>query len=324
MDTIQDVIGMFDPALEEDQEVQVSVTAPRKKMQFDRLWPAELLQYIGAPKTVPLVVEGSSVACPNCGGAGALYVYVWSKGPFRFPDGAKVKWLDGEGIAPGWYKGETHSAPCPVCQDDRRKEYLEANCGLRGRDLETTISTFKAGGPFLAKEPAEKLVRGLLAQNENPKGFVTLWGEPGRGKSHLLKAVVNGFRAVNVYSRYVNAADLLQEIKDNFSGANGGILAEEAIQYYRRVRVLCIDELDKVQLTGWSEQTLHRLLDARFNDQAALLTVLAMKPNPAALPESLDYLASRISGGVVEEVAGGDMRPYQGAAARRFYQMPDL
>jgi chromosomal replication initiation ATPase DnaA len=73
--------------------------------------------------------------------------------------------------------------------------------------------------------------------------------------------------------------------------------------------VLCIEEVDRVNLTGWARETLHRLLDARYNQRRELLTVLASNLAPEQLPADFGYLASRMRGGQVVEVAGLDMRP---------------
>lgn len=310
-DTIRDVITNMDLPRGEPIGGYAPVPIPD-----DRIWPAELKALFDNPNAVKLQIEGPAIACINCGGAGMLFVYVWIRGPFSSPNGGKVKWLSGDGIESGWYIGETHSAPCPCCQGDAWREYLQANCGLHDKDLYITLEGFKSGGPYLEKEEAKKAAAGLLAQNKTPKGFVTFFGEPGRGKSHLLKGIINGFRGIGVYARYINAADLIQEIRDHFSDERGGVAVESVIQHYRKVRVLAIDELDQVQLTEWTKQTLHRLLDSRY-ESGNLLTVLAMRPTPEQLPDDLAYLISRIRGGVAVHVRGGDMRPFQGNRARK-------
>ena len=315
MDAIQDVLNDLEaPAVDVSTQTESTPAAP---VFDDRLWPAELKALLGNPHAVKLEIVGVPNLCPNCNGAGIMQIFTWLRGPMRAPNGGKVKWLEGPGLAPGWYTGETTSAPCPVCQEDGWREYLRANCGLKGADLTVSVESFLARGPYSAKAPALQAARRLLGQNASPKGFVTYYGEPGRGKSHLLKGLVNGFCGIGVYARYTNAADLLQEFRDHFSDNNGGVAVEAGIQHYRKVKVLAIDELDKVQLTDWSAQTLHRLLDARYNAQDELLTVLAMNAAPDQLQEKLAYLTSRMSGGIAVEVAGSDMRGLQGIARQR-------
>lgn len=309
MDAIQDVLRDI-PAPEADHDHR----APARPPMDERLWPADLKALLDNKNGVPMQIEGVPGACPNCGGVGMMTVYMIQRGPFQSPGGGKVKWLEGPGLAPGWYTGEMHYSPCPCCQEDRWREYLRANCGLEGKDLSISLEGFKAGGPYFQKEAALTVARGLLAKNQYPGGFVTFWGKPGVGKSHLLKSLVNGFRLLGVYSRYINAADLINEIRDRFGDGAGGGRVEEAIRHYRKIRVLCIDELDKIySFSGWTLQTLHRLLDTRY-ESAGLLTALAMNKAPEDLPGELEYLASRISGGVALDVGGDDMRP--GLSAR--------
>jgi DNA replication protein DnaC len=273
----------------------------------DKIWPAELAALCrDNPKAIKLQIEGLPAVCWNCGGAGMMFVYVIRSGPYPMPNGAKVKWLAGEGVAAGWYQGETHSAPCPRCQGDAWKEYLRANCGLKDNDLRVSIEAFKAEGIYFVKETAKNTARQLLAMNTNPSGFVTFWGEPGRGKSHLLKGLVNGFRGVGVFSQYTNMSDLLGKIRDLFSDDRGGVAVEALIHHYRNVRVLAIDEIDQVTYTPWVKQTIHRLLDTRYEDPC-LLTILALR-DVNKLPEDLEYLRSRMFGGECIEVCGDDMR----------------
>lgn len=287
--------------------------AARPRMN-DRMWPADLKALLDNPKAVGLLVDGTPTSCPNCGGAGLMMVYVWSRGPFQQPVG-KCKVLDiAEGR--GWYSGETVYSPCPVCQEDGWREYLRTNCGLKGTDTNTTLGTFRISGSCEEKADALQVARGLLAMNTSPHGFVTLHGEPGRGKSHLMKALVNGFCGIRIYARYINAADLISEIRDQFGDDRGGLAVEEAIRHYRHIKVLAIDELDKVNMTAWAEQTMHRLLDARYNDMDGLLTILAMNKAPEDLPAGFDYLVSRMSGGIKVKVAGPDMRGFQGMQSR--------
>lgn len=272
----------------------------------DKIYPAELAALFSNPRAIKLEVSGPPSACWNCGGSQMMLVYIIRSGPYQSPNGKKVKWLEGEGVAPGWYDGETHAAACPRCQGDAWKEYLRANCGLKDDDLNKSVESFKADGPYFVKEPAKTMARSYLAMNTNPSGFITFWGEPGRGKSHLLKGMVNGFRGLGVFSQYINASDLLSKIRDLFSDDRGGVAVEALIHHYRNVRVLAIDELDQINLTNWTRQTIHRLLDTRYED-ANLLTILAMR-NPYELPEDLDYLSSRILGGDSVRVDGDDMR----------------
>jgi DNA replication protein DnaC len=284
-----------------------------------RIWPAELEAYRFNPRAIPLASGQLERECPNCGGFGTLMVYVISSGPYRFPpDGGKPKWLD---LAPdpdqpdrpsasGWYLGQTYAGWCPVCRGGRMDAFLERNCGLTGEDCTTTLQHFR---PLPGKKDALEECRKLLAMNQNPAGFVTLHGAYGVGKSHLLKALVNGFRGIKVQARYASLADLLGAIREKFSDEHGVVAVEDAIDQYTSIPVLCIDEVAddrRASLTPWAKETTFRLLDRRYNKREECLTVLATNVHPDKMAPEWGYLRSRMDGGTVIEVQGEDMREY--------------
>ncbi len=278
---------------------------PNPASVWKRVWPAEFEIYQEDPKAVPLSPDTHHpLQCPNCGGCEIMLVYLISDGPFQHPRG-KCKWL--EHPRPGWYLGELKVAWCPVCKAGQNRLYLERNCGLSGLDLEISLGTFSVKGAFSEKALALQQARRLLGMNRQPNGFVTFVSEEyGVGKTHLLKALVNGFRHVDVMGRYITLPDLLQEIRDLFG--EGDDKAEQLVQNYRKAKVLCLDELDKASLTGWAMQTIFRLLNSRYEERDQLLTVMATNTPPENMPAELGYLASRMREGEVVRVGGPDVR----------------
>lgn len=290
-----------------------------------RIWPKELEIYRDDPRAVPMASGPYERLCANCGGMGVMMVYLIEGGPYSTPNGGKVKWLDlpPDAVQPqsprvsGWYSGRMEVAPCPVCAQGRMDDYLRHNCGLREDDLEISLQNFKVTGLYAGKKRAREVAGSLLAQNERPRGFVTFTGDYGVGKSHLLKALVNGFRQVRVVSRYSTMADLMADLRDRFGEDRGGRAVEEAIDDLRQVRVLAIDELDRVNLTGWAKETMFRLLNSRYEERERLLTVMATNLSPQNLPPELGYLSSRFTAGVIVEVPGPDVRPALGVRAEK-------
>lgn len=294
-------------------------------MMLKRVWPRELEVYRDNPRAVPMQPGSYADACANCGGMQVMMIYVIDAGPFKFPNGGKVKWLDfpevpdipGRPTVSGWYTGKLEVAFCPVCRGDAKQRWLDANCGLAGDDLDVSLSDFRITPQNSGKAKALSVAKSLLAQNQQPSGFVTLYGGYGVGKTHLLKSLVNGFRKIGVLARYARMSDLLAEIRDWFGEERGVQAAEVVISDLRNVRVLCLDEIDRVNLTGWAKETVFRLLDARWTECNHLLTVLASNLAPDNLPAEFGYLESRMRGGVVVEVGGYDMRPGIGLRYRR-------
>lgn len=295
-------------------------------------YPPDIRDALKGRNVLPMAPGDRPWECPNCGGQGVMTAYRIDAGPFKTPPARGSKYLTINGQA-GWWKGELLVGHCPACSAGRMGEYLRTICGLEGSELEISLETFKTTGPLAPKAEALQMVRGIMAMNRTPSGFVTLLGDHetshGVGKSHLAKAMVNGFRQVGVPSRYTTLADLLAELHAKF-GRGQTVSTDELLEQYRRIRVLAIDELDKTELTGWDKQTVFRLIDARHRQQTELLTILIANaftkeqqlwlwtPNqwgkqiPDPWPAELGYLQSRILGGLVITVPGPDYRKMQG------------
>lgn len=291
------------------------------------IWPSELESYLDDPKAflflppeiLPVHDKGRDGVyrevmprdCPNCGGKGCMMIYLADGGPFTQTRGGKDRWLDLPNGQSGWYTGELKVAFCPCCRGNRTVEFLTRNCGLQGQDLKLDLNGFKVSGTFAQKAAAREQAARLIAMGQHAGGMCTLWGGYGSGKSHLLKAMVNGFCQARVGAQYHVMADLLTDIRERFGGEQGTARAEERIAVFRHVKVLCIDEVERINATEWARETLFRLIDARYN-RPDLLTVLASNIQPEALPSDFGYIASRMSSGAIIEVPGPDVREVLG------------
>ena len=83
----------------------------------DRNFPPEMQFMLKDPNTKRAwISENKSPLpddCPNCGGAGYLYLFVATAGPFKTPGqgvGVISHWYDG-----GWWIGGTYAFKCPAC-----------------------------------------------------------------------------------------------------------------------------------------------------------------------------------------------------------------
>jgi DNA replication protein DnaC len=272
------------------------------------------------PKAVPLASGDMPNLCPNCGGHQILMVYVVKDGPFQTPTGGKVKWLDMPDGKSGWYAGELKVAFCPACRASGLNEYLLKNCGLEGSDLSISLGDFSVVGSYARKQAAKEMAGRLLGMNDKPGGFITFYGAYGCGKSHLLKALDNGFRAIGEVAQYQVMSEMLASIRERFGNEQGQVRAEDVIEHLQRIRVLCLDEIERINLTGWAKETVFRVMDTRYN-RTDLLTVMATNCNPDDLPPEFGYLSSRMRAGVIVEVPGPDVREALGMQTRRVYGM---
>jgi DNA replication protein DnaC len=204
----------------------------------------------------------------------------------------------------GWYTGTTIEEPCQVCTKGRVVDWLKENCGLSGLSLSRSLEGFNAAGTLSDKLPALNTAKLILSANESAHGIFTFYGDYGTGKTHLLMSIVNGFTSIGVRAVYSLASDILDDIRSGYQNKTSDFLSQ-----YQGIRVLCIDELDKVSLTDWAKEALHKLIDHRYQQSDKYLTVFASNLSPFQYPDELHYLSSRMTGGEVVEVKGADMRP---------------
>lgn len=271
------------------------------------------------PRAFAARIDGVAGECENCGGSGVLMVY--ELGEYHKTPVGKVKWFDlpssdnpNTPALSGWYEYTMHIRACPVCREGRYREWLIENCGL-GEVDRLSLTSFRTDTPSTRdKDKAKRVISALLAKGGDASGFVTLYGGNGVGKSHLLKAAVWGFVNQTIRAEYYNLTDMIAHIAVRYQTA-GSVDVERVIAEYRTVKVLAIDEVDKIKLTDWAKQTIFRLLDSRYNDSPFLLTMLALNVQPNDY--EMGYLTSRMSGGVFVEVGGADIRPVQGYKAEQ-------
>lgn len=131
-------------------------------------------------------------------------------------------------------------------------------------------------GPTVENYPdAIEAMRGVI---ERPTGWTIVYGSFGTGKSGLLRATVASCCRAGIRARYINAADLLAEIKATFDDET--LRAVDVIERYKNCRVLAIDEIDKVQATGWATETLMRIYDERYRLRDTTATLFATNMMP--------------------------------------------
>lgn len=132
-----------------------------------------------------------------------------------------------------------------------------------------------------------------------------LWGEPGRGKTHLLSMMVGVvIRRHGVDAMYRSTSAMFDEIQD-FEGA-----AEHRWQRLLDVRVLALDDLGAARLTDWRQDRLFALIDHRINRDLPMLVATNLPPD--RWPEAFgDRAASRLRGLVVPFRLGGPDRREQ-------------
>lgn len=134
-----------------------------------------------------------------------------------------------------------------------------------------------------------KLNRGLL-----------LYGDVGRGKTHLLIAVLRElvFRH-GVPVRFVEFTHLLWELREGFEKDQG---EEVIIRPLTNVDVLAIDDLGQSRRTEWEKAIVDVLVTRRHNQLKTLLVTTNYAPGPSkgfaetnlSIPENKQALVDRV------------------------------
>jgi DNA replication protein DnaC len=271
---------------------------------FNRIWPWEQ-----SDRLIYAWPDGASPnpPCSNCGpGLGQMFAWRIKSGPTQSPGVGKPHWMDlagpnGENKS-GWYDAELLHADCPACRSGKRGEYLANNSGMEGTQLQVSWSLFTDP----EKKPAVDAVRKIV---KDGAGWLTLHGSFGVGKTSLLFAACNATIKAGNPAYYITAANLLADIRRRFSDGNKmSIAVEDAIANWIGMPFLCIDEIDRVSITQWTQETLFRILDARYQAAASRATLLVTNTDPDTIGKEFTYLASRMHAGKIVKIAGADMR----------------
>ena len=183
------------------------------------------------------------------------------------------------------------SAQCK-CQD--RKIIEKAKTSLRydqaALPLRTTSYTFEN---FTPRPGTEEMIKaaGRFLRGEGPR-ILTLVGNPGAGKSHILEAI--GWAALDMGRsvRYDLAATFLNRLRHTYN-ADSGDDVFDLLAWYQRQSVLLIDDIGLEQATPWVQEQLTALIEGRI--QSGGWTATATNWDKSRMTENLGpRLASRL------------------------------
>lgn len=209
--------------------------------------------------------------CPHCGGTG----FVIPDLPFGAP-------------------GFGRAVRCNRCDTG-----LAAHSGLNAQELTLTAAAIKG------RNDTAGALRYLTQYiTEHPHGWLVLWGEYGTAKTLAVQAIVAQLLQRRMLARFYHGRQLEQGWFDDMHGdsANG--------QLYRRLPVLAIDEIDKINFqNSWVRSGFQELMDSRYRLGIAdeQLTLMICQTDPA----------TTLPGDVVSRMNDGRFfRPWTGGANR--------
>lgn len=267
---------------------------------IDRQLPPDALAAIRSAHGRVFLAEVEPVVggCQNCGGTGTLWL--------QFETNER-----GDNVSLTFVPERTFvvskTYPCPICAAHDREVQREYAWGHSGLDINERTWRVDFIADMDGKENAYRAALDLLAQTPAPAGMLTVFGDYGRGKTGLLKALTAQFVLADVSARYVRAADLLGEIRSTY-GDESKTTEEQIITRIGSLHFLAVDEVDRIPSTDWAMSTMMRVLDTRYARRHRCATAIATNQRPDALPEQWGYLQSRLTDGVRVPVGGADLR----------------
>lgn len=220
--------------------------------------------------------------------------------------------------------------------DPRFGKLIRCSCkGVEDTERLQRLSGLTASERMIKLEHIETYNRpGTLAMVEHcisftrhPFGIMTLWGGPGNAKTMALQAVVNHFVNNNTDAVYVTAFDLISYIRAAFQKTKGNDLqviddsAYARLGKFEHVKLLAIDEFDKVRVTDWVQEQFTDLIDRRYRlaQDEQVGTMIAMNDDPRNLPA---WIYSRLAQNIIVHNGDSDMRPVFGEMNSSAYRMP--
>jgi DNA replication protein DnaC len=170
---------------------------------------------------------------------------------------------------------------CLIDAEERKKRlqqnFMEANLPLRNDA--TGVRTF---GNFEPVNGSEGMLNAAsaFAGAEGPP-VLTLAGETGCGKTHLMEAVGRAMLADGVTVRYERAGEYLDKLRSTFDSETNGGLGETA-DWYKTRHVLLLDDLGMHKRSDWGEGYLTSLVEQRIIDGARLIVATNLSPDEMA------------------------------------------
>jgi DNA replication protein DnaC len=184
----------------------------------------------------------------------------------------------------------------------KRRRYLLGIDGLTAEDRRKAFEDFQVTPGN--REAYYTIVDGLVKR----RGFITLEGAWGLGKTELLICAVNKARDAGIPAVYTTTAALLDYLRQAYK-PGVELDVDQRWDLLTSVEVLAVDELEKFSATEWALERFSRLVDERWRRMGKCLTLFATNARIETLPGDV---RSRMEDGRAEIItlAGADMRKF--------------
>jgi DNA replication protein DnaC len=173
--------------------------------------------------------------------------------------------------------------PCTPCEDyenqlkskenAKRDERLKRQAAFNQNSLmndllkECTFDTYKADHP--TQKDARKLALEFYKEQLKPKAEknpdfknVLLYGNVGRGKSHLAAATAKALNEAGIDTLFITTGLLFRKLKGTFNKTSEHS-EDTLMNMLEEVEVLFLDDIGAQNATDWKDETMLNLLDKR-------------------------------------------------------------
>lgn len=155
--------------------------------------------------------------------------------------------------------------------------------------------SFDLRAPHLRPEERESLdgaFRAAMAFAEEPRGWLTLQGPNGCGKTHLAASIANRALANGLSVFFAVVPDLLDHLRASFApGKDVGY--DELFEQVRTVDLLVLDDLGAQQSTPWAQEKLYQVVNYRHVQ--GLPTVVTTDRSAGEIQEAHPRIVARIA-----------------------------
>lgn len=150
------------------------------------------------------------------------------------------------------------------------------------------------------KKAVQSAIEAITEILERGYGWLYIHGPFGSAKTFLLKIAIARSLRDNEEASYVRMVQIIDNLRGAFGEDNPSHESASRLDFWSRIPILAIDEIDRVRPTEYSIERQFILMDRRYEDaiRQKSITIMASNKSTSELAAEVDgYLADRIEDG---------------------------